>query len=329
MRLTFLILSLSFSLALVAAAFPPPYPTEPPAGTEIVSPVDGVIMVWVPSGYFTMGMDKDRADKVLKQMGYKGGWEECWAWEWAPEHKEVYLPGFFIDKYEASWGQWKKFLAANPEMKINSPKGPEEKTPGEYALYPATSIKWADATKYADWAGKALPYEAQWEKAARGTDGRTFPWGNELPTPEMGKFVDLKTHETNITLCDMVGSHPKGASPYGCLDMAGNVMEWTCEFLEPYQNNPYRDKMLSYTGHTNGCLRGGSFYFGSASYICAKRFGFEPDIAYYHVGFRTVWSPSEDYFTSKAFDEAKAKVPAAKAEIEKLRAIGKPGGLAL
>jgi len=328
MRLSLIIaLLLTLAAAALCAELPAPYANEPAPGTEIVSPTDGAIMVWVPSGYFTMGMDKDRADKILKALGYKGGWEEAWAWEWAPEHR-VYVPGFFIDKYEVTWEKWRKFVAANPKAQIGC-KLPEEKVENEYALYPATTVYWADAAKYANWAGKSLPYEAQWEKAARGTDGRTFPWGEELPTPEHGKFVDLQTRKESLTLCAMVGSFPKGASPYGCLDMAGNVMEWTCEFAEPYQNNPYREKMTPYMGHTNGCLRGGSFYFGPAAYIAAKRFGFEPDIAYYHVGFRTVWTPPEDYFTTKAYEDDKANVPAAKTEMEKLRAIGKPGGLAL
>lgn len=296
-------------------------------------------MVWVPSGYFTMGMDRERADKILNALGYGkpkagqpekpfAGWEEAWAWEWAPERKE-YTTGFFIDKYEITWARWQAFVAANPKTKLKSPLKPAEKVAGEYALHPATSIKWADATKYADWAGKALPTEAQWEKAARGTDGRTFPWGEALPAPEYGKFVIMETNQPNPDLCDQVGLHPKGASPYGCLDMAGNVMEWTSEWMEIYPNNPYREKMLSYFGHENGILRGGSFYFDRAAYICAKRFGFEPDIAYYHCGFRTLWTPPEDYFTTQAFKEAQAKVPAAKAEVEKVRATCNKGGYAL
>ena len=82
--------------------------------------------------------------------------------------------------------------------------------------------------------------------------------------------------------------------------------------------------MYSYTGHKFGCLRGGSFYHGPHSYACAKRFGFEADETYYHVGFRTVWVPPEGYFKSKGFTEAKAKVDARKAEIDQLRKKGVP-----
>jgi len=323
MRLLSVLTLLLLTVFSLAAGFPPPYAKEPPAGTEIVHPGDGAIMVWVPSGYFTMGMDREKADKAIKDLGYKGGWEEAWAWEWAPERK-VYVAGYFIDKYEVDWAQWMKFAVAFPQMKMKTPRGPVEKVPGEFSLYPASSVLWAEAQKYVNWAGKQLPYEAQWEKAARGTDGRLYPWGNNLPTEEDGEFVDLKTDAVSLKLTAPVGSFPKGNSPYGCCDMAGNVMELTCEWEEPYQNNPYADKMLSYTGHTNVCLRGGSFYFGKMAYIAAKRFGFTPEENYYHVGFRTAWTPPADYFSSKAFQDAKAKVPAAKAEIERLRKITNP-----
>lgn len=322
MRLPVLV-SLLLSLAVVVLAVPNPYAGEPRAGTEIVHPGDGAIMVWVPGGYFTMGMDRAKADAAIKALGYKGGWEEAWAWEWAPERK-VYAPGFFIDKYEVTWGQWMKFAAAFPDLKMKSPRGPAEKVPGEFSLYPASSILWAEAQKYCNWTGKALPYEAQWEKAARGADARLYPWGNDLPTVERGQFVDLKTDAVSLQLTAPVGAHPKGDSPFGCSDMAGNVMELTCEWMEPYQNNPDAARMRAYTGHVSVCLRGGSFYFGKIAYIAAKRFGFTPEENYYHVGFRTVWTPPADYFASKAYAEAKAKVPAAKAEIARLRTIVNP-----
>lgn len=303
-----------------AAGLPLPYANEPKAGTEIVSPIDGTLMVWVPSGYFTMGMDRERADVAVKALGYAGGWEQAWAWEWAPELK-VYVTGFFIDKYEVTRRQWEKFTAATGHVsKGPARKGPVEKTPGEYGMYPVAQVTWADAQAYCNWAGKALPYEAQWEKAARGPDGRTFPWGEALPTEEHGTFVNLANDQP--TIYSIVGSHPKGDSPYGCSDMAGNVYEWTCEFEEPYPNNPYAARMLSYAGHTNGCLRGGSFYHGKIAYISAKRFGFEPHQTYYHVGFRTVWTPPVDYFTTKAFRAAQQRAPAVKKELDRLRAGG-------
>ena len=104
--------------------------------------------------------------------------------------------------------------------------------------------------------------------------------------------------------------------------MAGNVYEWTSQWHEPYPNAPERQRMLSYMGHQNGCLRGGSFYHARHAYVCAKRFGFRPEETYYHVGFRTVWEPPTDYFSTAAFAEAKAAVAAREAEIAALRAKG-------
>lgn len=303
------------------AAIPESLPGEPPAGTEIVFPVDGAIMVWVPAGEFIMGMDRDEADQAVKALGYKG-WEDVWAWEWFPQ-RHVYIEGFFIDKYEATRAQWEQFAAAtNFTSTLAAAKGPKETRPGEFALYPVSSVLWAEAQQYVNWAGKRLPYEAEWEKAARGTDGRLYPWGNALPTTDLGVFVDLKTKKH--TIFEMVGSHPAGDSPYGCSDMAGNVYEWTCEWMEPYPNNPEYRRMLSYTGHTNGVLRGGSFYHGTHAYLCAKRFGFRPNETYYHVGFRAVWTPPPGYFTSADFAAAKAQVVVRKDELARLRVNGNP-----
>ncbi len=305
---------LSFAGAIGLVAAPPK--KEPKAGTEIVHPVDGALMVYVPSGYFIMGMAKAEADKHAKALGYKD-YHVIAAEEWFPRRRE-YASGFFIDKYEVTNARWQRFVKAAKYKSANKRrKYPQAKKPGEYDLYPVVRILWAEAQKYANWARKRLPTEKQWEKAARGTDGRLYPWGNQPLSPELGVFVDLKTKQP--THARMVGSKPEGASPYGCLDMAGNVYEWTCEWFEPYPNNPEAERLLSYTGHQFGCLRGGSFYHGPHSYACAKRFGFKPDETYYHVGFRTVWAPPAGYFKSKAFKKAKAAVRARKAQIARLR----------
>jgi formylglycine-generating enzyme required for sulfatase activity len=303
-------------------AAPAPLPAqEPAAGTEIVCPSDGAIMVYVPSGTFIMGMDADESDRLAKALGYKD-YHVIAAEEWMPRHT-VYVEGFFIDKYEVTVGQWAKYAAAT-NYKSKLPKGPDV-TDHSMDMFPAVNIYWAEAQQYANWAHKQLPYESQWEKAARGTDGRWFPWGNELPTPDRGVFVDLsKENHNKPTQLQMVGTKPAGTSPYGCMDMAGNAYEWTREWVEPYPNNPEADKMGS-AGHQFGCLRGGSFYHADHAYCCAKRFGFRPDETYYHVGFRTVWVPPAGYFASDDFKKAVAAVPQRKAELDKLRELGKNG----
>lgn len=294
----------------------PARPDEPPAGTEIVHPADGSIMVWVPSGWFIMGMDAPEAQQIAARLGY-AHYHDIAAEEWFPRRRE-HLTGYFIDKYEVTHGQWARFAAATGYKAARSGEwSPASEQQRTHPLYPVVSVLWAEAQAFANWCGRRLPTEAQWEKAARGTDGRIYPWGNEPPTTNRGVFVDLASNTP--TACAMVGSRPAGASPYGCMDMAGNVYEWTSEWFEPYPNNPEAGRLLPYTGHVNGCLRGGSFYHATHAYIAAKRFGFKPDETYFHVGFRTAWTPPEGYFSGEAFARARAAVAGRQAEIESLR----------
>jgi len=308
-------------LALITAtagksSFAQDKPTEPAAGTAIVHPRDGSIMVYVPSGPFIMGISPEEAQTLAVSYGYKD-YRQIAAEEWFPKRTEN-IPGYFIDKYEVTLEQWAKFIAASG-YKPKLAKGPAIMAEGNMGLFPVANVTWAEAQLYANWAMKNLPLEKQWEKAARGTDGRMYPWGNQPPTPDRGVFIDfVKNRETRY---EMVGGKPAGASPYGCLDMSGNVYEWTSEWFEPYPNNPEADKIAS-AGHQFGCLRGGSFYHSKHSYSGAKRFGFEPNETYYHVGFRTVWSPPAGYFESAEYKQALGKVAQRSAELEKLREKG-------
>lgn len=333
-----IILQLAAVCVLTMVSVGPGLSDEPPAGTEICHPVDGAIMVWVPAGDFIMGIDAAEAKKHAKSLGYDD-YHKIAAEEWFPRRNE-WCRGFFVDKYEVTNERWQKFeaspayeqyltlrkKAAADAKKKNAhlPYGPirarrpKEEKPGEFGLYPVARIYWQEAQMYANWARKRLPTEKQWEKAARGADGRIYPWGNEPPTPDRGVFPGIKPAMTR-----MVGSYPKGASPYGCMDMSGNVYEWTSEWMEPYPNSPEAERMLSYMGHQFGCLRGGSFYHAMHALSAVKRFGFRAAETYYHVGFRTVWEPPEGYFKSRAFEQAGKAVEKRKKEIEKLRAQGR------
>ena len=318
-------------------AFGDPYATqpatapagdEPAAGAEIVSPADAAIMVYVPAGEFVMGIDPTDADKIAKDLGYTKV-DDLWAWEAYPSHK-VNLPGYFIDKYEVTVEQWQKFVQAagqgspprSPAAAGSSTSKYRETTqhfdkPAEQAL-PAGEIRWDEAKKYAAWAGKSLPTEAQWEKAARGSDGRLYPWGNDGPTHQHGHFGKKRGESGQMPLLyTWVGRYPEGASPYGCMDMLGNQYEWTGEMLVPYPGNPQVDKMKEYAG-TFACLRGGSWYHGWVGYYAAKRFGFKPDETYYHVGLRTVWTPPKGYFQSEDFKKAREAVKQRKAQLAEM-----------
>ena len=121
--------------------------------------------------------------------------------------------------------------------------------------HPMVYVSWQDAVDYAKWAGVALPTEAQWEKAARGTDGRTYPWGNKW---DASKCVNSIGKVLRVT--ESVGSYPAGASPYGCMDMAGNAYEWCTDWISPtyYADAPVRNPTGPRTGSSRA-LHGGSW----------------------------------------------------------------------
>lgn len=295
----------------------------PSAGTMIVHPADGALMVYVPAGEFIMGMDRQEADALAKSMGY-ANYEKIAAYEWFPRRAE-HTQGYFIDVHEVTNERWARFVSdtshENAWRAAKQPALTADDHENAYALYPVVRVLWGEAQQYANWAGKALPTEKEWEKAARGTDGRVFPWGNEPLSHDLGVLVQLENDKP--THYQMVGSKPAGASPYGCMDMAGNVYEWTSQWHEPYMNNPEAHRMTSYMGHKAGCLRGGSFYHAKHAFISAKRFGLDPTQTYYHIGFRTVWQPPADYFSSDDYVKAKAAVESRQQELEALRTQGR------
>lgn len=282
-----------------------PQAWQPPAGFTIIHPKDGAEMVWVPGGTFRMGIDRDTAIQQAAQLGYKD-YHEIAAQESFPEHL-VYVSGFYMDKSEVTIERWKKFVDANPGWKQTGAlgnlqptwTGPELKP--EQAKLPIAQVTWQSAQQYANWAGKQLPTEAMWEKAARGTDGRWYPWGNEKPDPTKHGVLSLGAP---LTGPQPVGSFPAGASPYGCLDMAGNVYEWTSEWMEPYPNSPEPDGSW---GHRYVVVRGGSFYHTRHTYRTAKRMGFEYNETYYHVGLRTAWYPPDGFDHKKYATEKVAQ----------------------
>jgi len=201
-------------------------------------------MVYVPPGWFIMGSDPSDG-----KPGRVVGVGEI------PRHK-VYVKGFFIDKYEVSVGEYKKFLQATgrkpPRMWID---------PTYVAIYPipednhpVTGVSWYDADAYCRWAGKRLPTEAEWEKAARGTDGRIFPWGNYSSLPGNPK---ANTMEAGHNWTVPVDSYPEGVSPYGVYNMTGNVWEWTSSWYEPYPGSKLDKKFFGNKKYK--VLRGGSW----------------------------------------------------------------------
>ncbi len=167
---------------------------------------DGAPMVLVPAGEFTMGSEQGDDDEQ-------------------PVHR-VFLDSFYLDTFEVTNGQFAKFVAA---IQSEPPWGfADQETPVVRADQPVRWVNWLEATGYCLWAGKRLPSEAEWEKAARGTDGRVYPWGNEPPTPIHAVFGLKEGAET----VSPIGNRDKGMSPYGVHDLAGNLYEWVADWYD-------------------------------------------------------------------------------------------------
>lgn len=166
-------------------------------------------MVQIPAGKFLMGTDSKSADASSH-----------------PQHA-VTLGAYQIDKYPVTNAQYARFVAATGHRPPSTWK--DGKIPQGAQLYPVTMVNWYDATAYAKWAGKRLPTEAEWEKAARGADGRRWPWGDTMEPARLNTYY-------NVGSASNVNKYANGISPYGVYDMAGNVDEWVEDDFLPYQN---------------------------------------------------------------------------------------------
>ena len=225
-----------------------------------------MMMVYVPEGEFEMGQD---------------GVAE-------PVHT-VYLDAFWIDRTEVTNRMYAQCVAAKacdaPSDSVSYTRDHYYGSP-EYDDYPVIYVDWYKAKAYCEWTGRRLPTEAEWEKAARGTDGRTYPWGEDVNC-ELANY-DPGTRCVGDT--SKVGSYPEGASPYGALDMAGNVWEWVSTLYDeyPYEANDGRED-LDASGLR--VLRGGSWRYSDHSARAAYRYRVNPDGSNYRNGFRCATSP--------------------------------------
>jgi formylglycine-generating enzyme required for sulfatase activity len=178
---------------------------------EYVNTRDESPLVWVPPGTFLMGTDVAELQSFERSQ---------------PQHTVTITRGYFMGKYEVTWAQYRSFCEATGRA---PPRSPEGFSPGEE--HPVVNVSWHDAVSYSHWAGLRLPSEAEWEYAARGGDGRKYPWGNDPPSAELVN-VDLSAIGNTSTL--PVRALARGASPFGCFQMSGNVAEWVEDFFHPF-----------------------------------------------------------------------------------------------
>jgi formylglycine-generating enzyme required for sulfatase activity len=290
------------------------------AGEEKVNPADGAVMVWVPgtaeacpSGKFRVGSTQEEIDKLWAANGWDADWKQ-YASDEQPAH-EVELDGFWLYKHEVTVGQYAKFLVATghePPRLWDDLKGrgdlPRNRLGQQWDL-PVVTVSWDDAVAYCQWAGGQLPTEAEWEYAARGPEGRLYPWGNEWDRTRCNsaEYHAGKALSTNAAWAAWfyalpltaamagehirgVGSFPSGSSWCGASDLSGNVWEWCRDSYDEgfyataaaAQKNPEcagtRSPMRS--------VRGGGWFYMASGCRAAARAGRYPGFRFYDYGFR-------------------------------------------
>jgi len=254
-----------------------PTPTNTPTPTPTFTPTptlgigstnlrvkDGMLELYVPAGSFMMGSTSGDTDEV-------------------PVH-QVTLDAYWIDQTEVTVRMYRLCVDAGA---CAEPETTSSETHSSFFYntafdnYPVVYVTWYDASDYCFWAGARLPFEAEWEKAARGDKQITYPWGNEAPTNQHANF------DNNLGDVDIVGSYPMGISPYGALDMAGNAYEWVFDFYSTtyYEGSPSFNPTGPATGERH-TLRGASFDTAGTLLRAANRGSYPPGTTGNDDGFR-------------------------------------------
>ena len=332
-----------------------PTPSPHLAGDTQISPVDGMTMVYVPAGEAILGSDEGRMTwaYVACDLDYSGCSIEDYANE-GPVHT-LHLDAFWIDQTEVTNQMFSQFVSdtgykTNAEywqfaygMKNNKwqplrnaswmrPTG--EDSSKDLPEHPVVNVSWYDAQAYCEWAGRRLPTEAEWEKAAGGAEGFMFPWGDDPTFNLRGNFFFIDTEEPDgFRRTAPVGSFPEGASPYGVLDLSGNVNEWVYDGYAPYAEiSTFTDNFVNLEAK-NRVYRGGGFTAKSSHLRTAARYAADPIMGREDLGFRCVLSEVDlpvqhtpENFLPDAMLLTNVTPSAVTAEGERLSLTGNPTG---
>jgi formylglycine-generating enzyme required for sulfatase activity len=258
-------------------------PPTPALGISTMTGNDGMTLLYVPAGEFTMGSNAD--DALVECQKFISNCQRDWFIDEEPLHK-VDLDAFWIDQTEVKVRMY--YLCVEADV-CEEPTDRSSYTRssyygnGDFDNYPVIYVNWNMAKTYCEWADRRLPTEAEWEKAARGTDANVYPWGNDAPNNNLLNYYNSAIGDTTE-----VGKYPAGASPYGALDMAGNVWEWVDDWYDAYPGNT--DRLSSY-GTSRRVLRGGSWDYIYNVVRSAVRYGNGPTNSDDGIGFRCSRSP--------------------------------------
>jgi formylglycine-generating enzyme required for sulfatase activity len=247
-------------------------------GYPIMTDGKGHEMVLVPAGAFQMGITEEQAMILCTSDDHKGGVPDWCArsgpiymfGHMMPQHEVLIEHDFWMDTYEVTASQYRACVEAEicdplePTVGIFGRDEPDYYANSQFDDYPVLNATWEEADHFCqEWRGGRLPTEAEWEYAARGTDARIWPWGNELPTGAEMNFL-FEAYDEPGGQVNPVGSYAPGVSPFGIFDMAGNVAEWTSNIFKGYPGAPESEASITYA--LERYVARGGWYISRAAY---------------------------------------------------------------
>ncbi len=268
-------ISIVTSIIFFANQIPAQLPSPTPSLLSRIEDEKGILMLLVPAGKFTMGRNDSEADQ-------------------APSH-EVYLDAYYIDQYEVTNAMYSMCVQTGfcepPNKNSSKTHLDSYYNNPNFDKYPVVYVDWEKAETYCKWRDARLPTEAEWEKAARGTDERIYPWGNDAPSCNRANYINCPQVDTQE-----VTKYSLGKSPYGVYNMAGNVWEWVSDWYtaDYYQNSPKENPTGPSSGYSR-VMRGGAFYDQFTELTTVNRVFRSPIVSNYDIGFRCARSVSPSF----------------------------------